>query len=81
MRAVRGWLDGHGFIEMSTPILTPSAAEGTSNLFEVDYFDERAFLAQTGQLYSEATIRGLWQGVLLRSHVSRRAQQDPSAPD
>ena len=56
MRAVRGWLDEHGFIEMSTPILTPSAAEGTSNLFEVDYFDEQAYLAQTGQLYSEATI-------------------------
>ena len=56
MRAVRGWLDSHGFIEMSTPVLTPSAAEGTSNLFQVDYFDDKAYLAQTGQLYSEATI-------------------------
>ena len=56
MRAIRGWLDGHGFLEMSTPILTPSAAEGTSNLFEVDYFDEKAYLAQTGQLYNEANI-------------------------
>ncbi len=56
MRAIREWLDTQGFIEMSTPILTPSAAEGTSNLFEVGYFDDKAYLAQTGQLYSEATI-------------------------
>jgi asparaginyl-tRNA synthetase len=56
MRAIREWLDTHGFVEMSTPILTPSAAEGTSNLFEVDYFDEQAYLAQTGQLYNEANI-------------------------
>jgi asparaginyl-tRNA synthetase len=56
MRAIRSWLDGNGYIEMSTPVLTPSAAEGTSNLFEVDYFDEKAYLCQTGQLYSEATI-------------------------
>ncbi len=56
MRAIRGWLDDHGYVEMSTPILTPSAAEGTTNLFEVDYFDEKAYLAQTGQLYNEANI-------------------------
>ncbi len=56
MRAIRAWLDSHGFIEVSTPILTPSAAEGTTNLFEVAYFDEKAYLAQTGQLYNEAGI-------------------------
>ncbi|GIV84316.1 MAG: asparagine--tRNA ligase [Candidatus Roseilinea sp.] len=56
MRAIRAWLDDHGFIEVSTPILTPSAAEGTTNLFEVAYFDEKAYLAQTGQLYNEANI-------------------------
>jgi asparaginyl-tRNA synthetase len=56
MRALRGWLDSNGFTEMSTPTLTPAAAEGTSNLFEVEYFDERAYLAQTGQLYNEANI-------------------------
>jgi len=56
MRAIRAWLDDHGFIEVSTPILTPSAAEGTTNLFEVDYFGEKAYLAQTGQLYNEANI-------------------------
>ncbi len=56
MRAIREWLDAHGFIEVTTPILTPSAAEGTTNLFEVQYFDETAYLAQTGQLYNEANI-------------------------
>ncbi|MCL4506914.1 MAG: asparagine--tRNA ligase [Chloroflexi bacterium] len=56
MRAIRAWLDQHGYIEVSTPILTPSAAEGTTNLFEVGYFDDKAYLAQTGQLYNEADI-------------------------
>jgi asparaginyl-tRNA synthetase len=41
---------------MSTPILTPAAGEGTSTLFEVDYFDDVVYLAQTGQLYNEANI-------------------------
>src|SRR5436853_5017208 len=40
---------------METPILTPAACEGTTTLFEVDYFDQKAFLTQSGQLYNEAT--------------------------
>jgi asparaginyl-tRNA synthetase len=57
MAATREWLDTNSFIEMSTPILTPAAAEGTTTLFETEYFDEgKAYLAQTGQLYSEANI-------------------------
>ncbi|MCS7324651.1 MAG: asparagine--tRNA ligase [Anaerolineae bacterium] len=56
MRAIRAWLDSHGFLEVTTPVLTPSAAEGTTTLFEVDYFGEKAYLAQTGQLYNEAAI-------------------------
>ena len=56
MRAIREWLDTNGFLEMSTPIITPAAAEGTSTLFEIDYFGESAYLAQTGQLYNEANI-------------------------
>jgi asparaginyl-tRNA synthetase len=56
MRAMRAWLDDHGCMEVSTPIITPSAAEGTSNLFEVAYFEDKAYLAQTGQLYNEANI-------------------------
>lgn len=57
MAAVREWLDSSGFIAMDTPILTPAAAEGTTTLFETEYFDEgKAYLAQTGQLYNEANI-------------------------
>ena len=56
IRAIRDWLDGHGFINMDTPILTPAACEGTSTLFETDYFGEPAYLTQSGQLYNEANI-------------------------
>ena len=56
IRAIRDWLDGHGFVNMDTPILTPAACEGTSTLFETDYFGEPAYLAQSGQLYNEANI-------------------------
>lgn len=55
-QAMINYFDDQGYINIDTPIITPSAAEGTSNLFEVDYFDEKGYLAQTGQLYSEATI-------------------------
>ena len=40
---------------MDTPILTPSACEGTTTLFETEYFDQKAYLSQSGQLYNEAT--------------------------
>lgn len=56
IRALRQWLDSHGFINIDTPILTPAAAEGTTTLFEIDYHGEPAYLAQTGQLYNEANI-------------------------
>ena len=56
MRAIREWLDSHGYLEMTTPIITPNAAEGTSTLFELDYFGKTSYLAQTGQLYNEANI-------------------------
>lgn len=57
MSAVRNYLDGNGFFNLDTPILTPAAAEGTTALFETPYFDEgSAYLAQTGQLYNEANI-------------------------
>jgi len=56
IRAIRDWLDGHGFVNMDTPILTPAACEGTTTLFETDYFGDQAYLAQSGQLYNEADI-------------------------
>ncbi len=56
VQAIREWLDGNGYLNVDTPILTPAAAEGTSTLFEIDYHGEPAYLAQTGQLYNEAHI-------------------------
>ena len=56
IRAVRDYFDSHGFLLMDTPIFTPAACEGTTTLFEVDYFEEaKAYLTQSGQLYNEAT--------------------------
>src|ERR1700722_14958462 len=56
IKAIRDYFDSHGFVLVDTPIFTPAACEGTTTLFEVDYFeDEKVYLAQSGQLYSEAT--------------------------
>src|SRR5579859_2109377 len=56
IRAVRDYFDSHGFTLVDTPIFTPAACEGTTTLFEVNYFeDEKAYLTQSGQLYNEAT--------------------------
>ena len=55
VRAVRDYFDDHGFILADTPIFTPNACEGTTNLFGVDYFEQPAYLTQSGQLYNEAT--------------------------
>src|SRR5213082_239579 len=58
--AVRDFLNRDGFVLCDTPILTPAACEGTTTLFEVDYFgDEKAYLSQSGQLYNEATSAAL----------------------
>jgi asparaginyl-tRNA synthetase len=59
VRALREWLDGRGFVEMTSPILTPSSCEGTSTLFETMYFDRKAYLTQSGQLYAEAAAMAL----------------------
>jgi asparaginyl-tRNA synthetase len=55
IKAIRDFFDGRGFRLMDTPILTPSACEGTTTLFETQYFDQKAYLSQSGQLYNEAT--------------------------
>lgn len=56
IKAVRDYFDSNGFTLADTPIFTPAACEGTTTLFEVDYFgDDKAYLTQSGQLYNEAT--------------------------
>jgi asparaginyl-tRNA synthetase len=59
MRAAQEYFDTNGFIRTDPPILTPAACEGTSTLFELDYFGDPAFLTQSGQLYVEATALAL----------------------
>jgi asparaginyl-tRNA synthetase len=55
VKAVEDYLWERGFLRFDAPIFTPSACEGTTTLFEVDYFGEPAYLSQSGQLYCEAT--------------------------
>ena len=60
VNAVRDFFNGRGFILVDTPIFTPSAAEGTTTLFPVPYFDlGNAYLTQSGQLYNEADAAAL----------------------
>jgi asparaginyl-tRNA synthetase len=59
IKAVRDFFDERGFTLTDPPILTPAACEGTSTLFPVDYFEEQAYLTQSGQLYIEATAMAL----------------------
>lgn len=56
VRTIRNWLDSHGYLLVDTPILSGLAGENSTDLFEVDYFGDPAFLAQTGQLYNEANM-------------------------
>lgn len=57
--AIRDFFDGRGFTLTDAPIFTPSACEGTTNLFETKFFDEKMYLSQSGQLYMEATSRAM----------------------
>jgi asparaginyl-tRNA synthetase len=59
IKAARDFFDENGFTLTDPPILTPAACEGTSTLFPVNYFEEQAFLTQSGQLYIEATAMAL----------------------
>lgn len=55
IKATRDFFDKEGFTNVDTPIFTPAACEGTSTLFETEYFGDKAYLSQSGQLYSEAS--------------------------
>ncbi|MFH1047585.1 MAG: asparagine--tRNA ligase [Patescibacteria group bacterium] len=73
--AFRDFMRQRGFILADSPIFTPSACEGTTDLFEVKYFDEKAYLSQSGQLYQEATSAALGKtycfGPTFRSEKSK----------
>lgn len=59
IKAARDFFDERGFTLTDPPIITPAACEGTTTLFPVDYFEEQAYLTQSGQLYVEATAMAL----------------------
>lgn len=76
IQAIHEYLDGQGFLQMDSPILTPNAAEGTSTLFETQYFDlGKAYLSQSGQLYAEATAMAMGKvytfGPTFRAELSK----------
>jgi asparaginyl-tRNA synthetase len=59
IRAIRDFFHQRGFACVDSPMFTPSACEGTTTLFEVDYFGDKAYLTQSGQLYGEASAMAL----------------------
>ena len=67
IRATYEFFNENGFTKIDPPILTASAPEGTSELFHTKYFDEDAFLSQSGQLYMEAS-NGSWSCILIRTN-------------
>lgn len=72
---IRRFLDENGFVLFDTPIFTPTSCEGTTTLFETGYFDDRAYLTQSGQLYAEAGAMALGRvysfGPTFRSEKSK----------
>ena len=73
VRAIRDYLDSNGFVNLDTPIFTANACEGTTTLFETEYFGQKAYLAQSGQLYNEANIMSFEHGVGRGVDLSRRS--------
>ncbi len=73
--AMREFMKERGFTLTDSPIFTPNAVEGTTDLFEVKYFDDKAYLSQSGQLYLEATSAALGKtycfGPTFRSEKSK----------
>jgi asparaginyl-tRNA synthetase len=59
VKSARNFFDERNFVSVEAPILTPTACEGTTSLFEVGYFDRSAYLSQSGQLYGEAAAMAL----------------------
>jgi asparaginyl-tRNA synthetase len=75
MQAIMESLHEQHFLRFDAPIITPSACEGTTTLFEIDYFGEPAYLTQSGQLYLEAAIASFGRvydfGPIMRAEKSK----------
>ena len=56
IKLIRNFFDNNGFLNIDTPIFTSNSCEGTTTLFETNYFDKKAYLTQSGQLYNEANM-------------------------
>ena len=82
IRAVYAFFHENGFIKVDAPILTPTSAEGTTTLFHTKYFDEDAYLSQSGQLYAEAAAMALGRiftfGPTFRAEKSKTRKSDRS---
>ncbi len=75
MQAIRDFFHQKGFVATEAPLLTPISVEGTTTLFETPYFERKAYLSQSGQLYLEATAMALgrvyWIGPAFRAELSK----------
>jgi asparaginyl-tRNA synthetase len=71
--AIHEFFQGRGFVQMDAPIFTGNACEGTSTLFETDYYGEPAYLSQSGQLYGEAMAMA--QGLIYTFGPTFRAEK------
>ena len=78
-QAIRDFFYERDFTLIDSPILTPAACEGTSTLFETDYFGDKAYLTPVGPALPRAGGRGVRQGLLLRPHLPRREVARPAA--
>ena len=74
LSAVREWFDEHGFTEVHVPSLTSAAVEGGATLFEVKYFDQKAYLTQSWQLYAEALIASVGSIYTVAPSFRRRSR-------
>ncbi len=74
--AARSFFDELDFVAIEAPVLTPTACEGTTSLFEVAYFDRSAYLTHSGQLYGEARGYGVGADIRVRPNIQGRKIQD-----
>src|SRR5260370_4328250 len=80
LSAARSWLDSHDYLEVHGPTLTSAALDGGSTLFEVKYFDEKAYLTQICQLYAQALIAAVGNIYTISPSFSPEKSPPPILP-